>query len=119
VLDVRDIRLRGLYRHSTVEQTDEGRIYPGLPERVSWELRDDTALYRTAEKEYLHDIVVGFYKGYYTQPLFVVEIVAQFQQPPIIDVSVPLPADYTLQLPSTDFIESVAMSDDSVWLPEM
>lgn len=118
-IDVRDIRLRGLYRHSTVEVSDSGIIYPGVPERITWTQRDDTVLYRTAESEYLFDIVVGFYKVFYAQPLFVVEIVAQFQPRPIIDVSVPLPANYELQLPSTDFIESVALSDADVWLPEM
>lgn len=96
-----------------------GLLYLSLPERLPWQPRNDTVLYSAKEGEYLFDIVAGHYSNIYSAPWYIVEIVAQFQPIPLIDPSVPLPAGLEIQLPSTEYIETVALGDSLAETPEL
>lgn len=114
-----DIQVQGLYRHGTVEQLPSGLLYLSMPERLPWQQRNDTVIYHTKEAEYLFDIVAGHYSNIYPFPWFLTEVVAQFQPTPIIDPSVPLPDGYELQLPSSEYIETIALGESLGETPEL
>jgi len=111
--------LTGLLRHGTLYLNDLGETHVFLPERIP-HVEDDRAVTHVCNgNENLFDIVVNFYRRKVRSPIDVVEVVAQFQEEPIIDYSVPLAAQRVLMLPSVAYIQDVAFGDSLAEFPKI
>jgi hypothetical protein len=112
--------LSWLNRHGDVYQNEDGELHLTLPERLPHQVRDDTFVHPCKEGgEYLLDIAVYYYKNQIANPVDCWEIIAQFQEDPIVDGSVPLPGGTALQIPSIEYIIEVALGEQLRQYPEL
>lgn len=111
--------LPGLSRHGYAYEGADGKIYLSLPERLPHEPREDSIPYECNGSEYLFNIACAFYRGLFKNPEDVAEIIAEFQEDPIIDISVPPPQGTILQLPSPEYILQYAYGDSLSDIPDL
>jgi len=103
--------LGGLYRHGYVYEGVDGRLYISVPERMpALEIVD--GYYPVVHEsrgggETLMNIAIRYYKGILGVPLDAWEVVAQFQEDPVLDPFVPLARGRLLQIPPSSFYSSV------------
>lgn len=113
------VRLQRLARHGYAYRNDENEVHLTLPERLPHVLSDDTMTYVCTGEERLQDIAARMYRGLLDNPVDAAEIIAQFQESPIIDVSVPIEANRVLMLPSLTYIQEIAYGDSLTEYPEI
>jgi len=101
-----------LARHGQAYQNADGEVHLTLPERLPYIDRDDTATHVCKAGERLFDIAIHYFKdsmGDYAVDCW--EIIAQFQEDPIVDGSVTLPVGLVLLIPSDEYIQEVALGE--------
>jgi len=106
------LHLPWLARHGQSYQNADGEVHLTLPERLPHEDRDDTITHVCKAGERLYDIAIHYFKdsmGDYAVDCW--EIIAQFQEDPIIDGSVLLESNRVLLIPSDEYIQEVALGD--------
>jgi hypothetical protein len=108
-----------LQRHGQIYQNDADELHITVPERVPHVLRDDTVVHICKADERLQDIAVYYYKNSIEAPVDCWEIIAQFQEDPIIDGSVPMEAGRVLLIPSLAYIQEVALGDPLYEYPQL
>jgi len=109
----------GLLRHGEAYVNDLGETHISLPERLPHVVDERSVTYICGGAERLHDIVIEHYDGKITDPIDAVEIVAQYQEDPIIDYSLPLHAGRVLLLPPPSYIQDVAYGDSLSEFPKI
>jgi len=109
--------LSGLLRHGTVYQNSLGETHVYLPERLPHSHDEMVRTHVCRGAENLFDICVQHYKSRVRDPIDTVEIVAQYQEDPIIDYSIPPPAGTVLQMPSPAYIQDVAYGESLTEFP--
>ena len=105
------IDLPWLARHGQGYQNALGEIHLTLPERLPHVERDDTVTHICKSGERLQDIAVYHYKETYSNAVDMWEIIAQFQEDPIVDGSLLMEAERVLLIPSPEYILEVALGD--------
>lgn len=118
-IDGLTIRLDRLARHASAYQNELGEIHLTLPERLPHVTSDEDVTYVCSGAERLQDIVCKMYHGLLDHPIDAVEIVAQFQEDPIVDTSVPPEANQVIMLPSLNYIQEIAYGDPLTEFPEI
>lgn len=113
------VYLKGLERHGTAYADAQGRVYLSLPERLRHEERSDTIYHVARSGEYLCDLAAAYYAKYYERPLELVPVLAQFQEYPIVDASLPLEEGQIVEIPSVVWIESEAYGDPLTETPQI
>jgi hypothetical protein len=113
------VKLERLARHGYAYRNDDNEVHLTLPERLPHVLSDDTVTYVCNGTERLQDIAVKMYKGLMDSPIDAVEIIAQFQEDPIVDTSIPPVANRVLMLPSLGYIQEIAYGDSLTEYPEI
>jgi len=113
------IYLTGLNRHAYAYQdTSTLKVYLSLRERMP-KVDDDPWIYICKGGEYLHSVVISAYKQFFAQPLDLLPVVAETQDPPIIDLSVPLQAGLVLELPSLSYMVDFPLGDTLTETPRI
>ena len=82
-----------LLRHGTAYVNYKGETHLTLLERLPHVVLEDAALKVCGGGEYLHHIVIHHYSGVLSDPLDALDVVAQYQEEPIIDYSIPMIAN--------------------------
>ena len=100
-----------LQRHGRIYQNDLGEIHITVPERVPHIMREDTIVHICKEGEYLQNIALLYFKNDFENAVDMWEIIAQFQEDPIIDGSIPMTQGRILEIPSAEYIKEVALGD--------
>jgi hypothetical protein len=100
-----------LQRHGEIYQNSADEVHISRPERLPHVQRDDTIVHICKEGERLQDIAVAYYKDAFAEPVDMWEVIAQFQEDPIVDGSVPPGADRVLLIPSAEYVKEVALGD--------
>lgn len=112
--------LAGLARHSyAYKDVATGKVYLALPERLPFQIRDDTDIYICKGGEYLANLAVSAYSNLFMFPIDLVSIIAQFQEEPIIDTSIPLSTRDIILFPSPEYIQEVAYGDSLTDYPKI
>jgi hypothetical protein len=114
-----ELYVPGLYRHGFLVVAETGETYVTLPERIRFQVRDDTTLYTADGGEYLFMVAQLAYGGDYGSCMHLPEVIAQFQPSPILDVSVPLRAGQQVYLPSVEFIDGDVYGESLAEVPEL
>lgn len=96
-----------LYRHAAAVQAEDGSVIFLNPERLPYIERDDTIQYNATGLEYLWEIALTQYGTASVGNIDLAEVIAQFQPEPIQDLSVPVPENTELLIPSMDYIEEI------------
>lgn len=117
--EVQHIYTTGLYKHARVVQDDQDRIFFLTPERVGYEVREDTITHICSGFEDVMDLTVAYFKDLINNPLDMWEVVAAFQPYPIQDPHVPLKQGSELLIPSMDFVREVAFGPSLADAPEI
>lgn len=105
------VYLPWLARHGQAYQNAAGVIHLTLPERLPHVIRDDSVIHVCKGDERLQDIAVYYYRDTYENAVDMWEVIAQFQEDPIVDGSIPLPANRVLEIPSVEYIQEVALGE--------
>lgn len=105
------LQLAWLNRHGVPYRTDRGEVHLTTPERLPHQQRDDTSIHVCRGGERLIDVAMVHFKDYIDWAADCWEVIAQFQDPPIVDGSVPLPHGTVLQIPSLEYVQEVAFGD--------
>ena len=105
------LTLQWLNRHGQAYKNEQGEIHVTLPERLPHMDRDDTITHVCKRGERLQDLAVHYYKEYFENAVDCWEIIAQFQEDPIVDGSSELQVGRVLAIPSADYIQEVALGD--------
>lgn len=110
----------GPYRHSSIEWDEvEGQLIVTLPEQISQFDADNTKVHVTVGGEFLHGIVVSAYYRVMHNPLELIDFIAQFQSPPIIDLGEPLDPGTEILLPSPMALEEIVYGESMSDAPEV
>jgi len=113
-----DLFLGGLLRHGTPYISSyDGRVHLSLPERLPFTQRDDTKTHICKGHENCYDLAVSYYPRV-ADPAERAEIIAQFQEDPILDLTVPLPQGRLVLIPSESYIQFIAFGDSLTEYPE-
>jgi len=113
------IVLSGLSRHGDVyAQEGTGKMFLTLRERMP-RVFDDSTPYACKGGEFLPQVVVSAYKEFFQDPLSLLPVVAEFQEDPIIDLSVPLEQGRMLDLPSISYITDFPFGDPLTEFPDI
>lgn len=112
--EVQHVYTTGLYRHARVVQDDNDNIFFLTPERVGYEIREDTISHICSGYETVMDLAYAYYKHLIDNPLDYWEVVAAFQPYPIQEPHVPLKRGSELLIPSWDFVRDVAFGYPSL-----
>jgi len=113
------LNLSGLSRHGYAYTGVDGKLYLSLPERLPHEDDSDAVPYTCRGSEYLTDIANAYYAKLFRRPEDVAEVIAEFQEDPIVDLSIPPPQGRVLMLPSPDYIMAIAYGESLSEIPEM
>lgn len=114
-----NLYLPWLARHGKAYQNELNEVHISLPERVPFVERDDSIIHICKEGEYLPQIALHYYRNRLADPLLAWEVIAQFQEDPIVDASLPLKAGTVLLIPSVEFVQQVALGDPLHEFPEL
>ena len=112
------IYLYGLEKHGTPYIADSIKVYVSLPERIPFEIRDDSITHVCTGKERVFDLAIRYYRGLYKNPIDHWRTIAQFQEDPIIDPSIPLRSGRIITIPSPAFNDDVAYGDSLTDYPQ-
>jgi hypothetical protein len=115
------VNLHGLERHGEAYADENDRVFISLPERVPPMERDDSGVHvvQSDGGETLMDVAILYYKELFQNPVDMAEIIAQFQEHTVVDMSVPLDQGTILLLPSVEFIADVALGDSLSEFPQL
>ena len=100
-----------LSRHARPYQNALGEVHLTVPERLPHMQRDDTVVHICKDGETLQGLAVMYYQNSISNAVDCWEIIAQFQEDPIVDGSVPLGVGRVLLIPSAEYIREVALGD--------
>lgn len=114
-----EVVLPWLQRHGRAYVNNAGEIHITLPERLPHVERDDTVVHVCSEGEYLQQIAIQHYKDRIPNAVDCWEIIAQFQEDPIVDGSMPLRANQIILIPSVGYIHEVALGDPLHEVPKL
>lgn len=114
-----NLYLPWLARHGQAYQNALGEVHISLPERIPFADRDDVITHVCKEGEYLPQIALHYYKNKLPDPILAWEVLAQCQEDPIVDGSLPLRSGTVLVIPHPDYIEQVALGDPLHEFPEL
>ena len=113
-----DVHLHGLLRHgSAYVSAYDGRVHLSLPERLPFADRDDTRIHICKGKENCFDLAVSYYPRA-VQPANRAEIIAQCQEDPIMDLTVPIAIGRAILIPSEEYIQFIALGETLTDTPE-
>jgi len=111
--------LERLERHALpYRDEDTGRVYLTLPERLPHDDTDEPATYVCRGHENLLDIAVLHYRKFYAHPADLWQVIAEFQEEPIIDPFTPPPQGRVILVPSPSYIEEVGYGEPLTDTPE-
>jgi hypothetical protein len=109
--------LERLARHATVYKNSLEELHLTLPERLPHVLSEFVTTHVCKGEERLQNIANKYYRGLLEFPLDAVDIIAQFQEEPIIDTSVPLEPNRVILIPPLSYIQEIAYGDSLTEYP--
>jgi len=98
-----------LSRHGEVYQNELGETQLTITERLPSIGYDETITHIVKEGETLFDIAVHYYKDQVDNAADCWEILAECQEEPILDGSVPLRAGQLILVPPRSYIQEIAL----------
>jgi len=98
-----------LSRHGEAYQNAKGETQLTIIERLPSINYDESITHIAKEGENLFDVAVYYYKDHIDNPADCWEIIAESQEDPIVDGSVPLKAGTLLLIPPRSYIQEVAL----------
>ena len=113
------VYLQGLERHGVPYMKDGGYVYLSLPERLPHQIRDDTSLHPCMGDETVLDLALSYFRGRYADPVKIAFAIAQFQETPILDMSVPLVKGRIIEIPSDDYLDEIAYGEALAETPQI
>jgi hypothetical protein len=118
-IDGLSVYIDRLQRHGAPYRNDDGETHVDLPERLPHVHYEQATTFICGGGERLHDIVIARYNGIVEDPIDMLDIVAQYQEEPILDTSIPLPAGLVLELPPPLYRQDVAYGDSLAEYPKI
>lgn len=121
-LDINSIELflTGQANHAKPYRVSEtGILYLSLPERMPHQERDDTQVHICKGGETLFSLANSYYRAVLDNPLIMAPIIADFQDPPIVDRSVTLDRGKVILIPSLSYKQEVVDGDTLTESPRM
>jgi hypothetical protein len=125
-VETQQIRVSSLYRHANATRIDDS---PGgkdddavvfqVPERLSYEDREDNTIHIVTEGERIYDLAQAYFARVIPNGIDIWEVLAQYQPEPIVDPSVPLAAGREIFIPPTDYIDEIALGAVLIEVPEI
>ena len=113
-----DIKLHGLLRHGSPYVSEyDGRVHLSLPERLPFVVRDDSRTHVAKGAENCFDLAKLYYNKD-SKSADKAEIIAQFQEDPILDLSTPIQYGRVVIIPSEKYIQFIAYGDSLTEYPE-
>jgi len=107
--------LGGLYRHGAIYEGADGRLYVSVPERLpAFDVVDGqyAAVYAArGGGETLIDVALLYYRGTLSSPVDAWEVLAQFQDDPLVDPFCYLTRGRLLQVPPAAYFGAYAYGD--------
>jgi len=101
--------LRGLAIHGMVYADEStGAVHLTIPERLPYDVNNEWPLHICKEGDTLFNLAIAYYKDVYPVPCDLWEVIAQAQEYPIVDPSIPLPEGLILQIPTPDYLSATA-----------
>ncbi len=104
-------QLPWLARHGLAYKNANGEIHVSLPERLPHLMDNQTLIHICKDGERLQDIAIFYYKDTLPSPVDYWEVIAQFQEDPILDGSTLLKEGTVLQIPSTGYMQQLIFGD--------
>ena len=101
--------LSWLGRHGELYCNHLGETHLTITERLPYVDYDDVITHICKKGECLLDVAVYYYKDRVDRPADCWEIIANYQDDPIIDGSVPLTAGRVILIPPQSYIQEVAL----------
>jgi hypothetical protein len=117
--DTSSIYLSGLERHGVPYSDELGRVFVSLPERLPFEELDESIMHVCKGEERLFDLAIIYYGGMYRNAVDLWPIIAQAQEDPIIDPSIPLAVGEVIMIPSISYIEMTAFGTPLTEYPRL
>lgn len=113
------VHLPRLLRHGYAYKNDLGEVHTSIPERLPHIEYDSAIPHICKGGEYVQDLAVLYYKAILDYAVDAAEIIAQYQDDPIVDISVPLDANRVIMIPPLLYIQEVAYSDSLAETPRI
>jgi hypothetical protein len=113
------IRLERLARHATAYQNYLGETQLTTPERLPFVEYDGAIPHICKGDEYLQDIANLYFRNLIDYPVDIAEIIAQYQEDPILDLSIPLSTNRVISVPPLSYIMEVAYGESLADNPKL
>jgi hypothetical protein len=117
--DSSGLYLERLARHANVYKNALGELHITVPERLPHLLSDGVQTHICKGEERLQNLANKYYKGLLEAPIDAVDVIAQFQEEPILDTSVPLEPNRVLLIPPASYVQEIAYGDSLTEYPEL
>lgn len=115
-----ELFLSGLARHAKPYRNDDtGILCLSLPERLPTQIRDDSLLHISKEGDTCLSLAVAYFKDALEPPTEMAVLIANFQDPPIVDMSIPIEPGRVVQIPSMGYRQEVYEGDTLTETPRM
>ena len=119
-LEPLSIYLTGLAVHgSPYRDPVTSEVYLSLPERLYFESRPDSKTHICKSGETCLSIAIRYFSRLFRHPVDSADIIAQFQEPAILDISQSLPQGFVVMIPSSGYINEVAYGNSLVETPKI
>ena len=103
-----NVYLTGLAIHGYVYRSAAvDRVFLSLPERLPHQQRHDSRMHICKGSETLFDIANMYYPRA-RRPVDYAQVIAQFQEDPVIDLLLPLDVNRIIMVPSEEYIQDIA-----------